>query len=258
MTFRKHSFGRSWPGGLVGEADGVSQETGMTEQEWREQENPKQLLEFLGKKRAISDRKWFLFAACCCRRIWPLLTDPRCRRAVELLEQGLDGGGGMREARRLAEEALHESEGYGKFAPWEALRKGEARTRVGAAAISAARAVAVTVAPVGVNGDQKTFEAERRHQCDLLRDVFGNPFRPLPALDPAWLVWQEGTVPRLARAAYENRDLPSGSLDNSLLSILADALEEAGCSNAEILEHLRSPGPHARGCFVLDAIMARA
>jgi hypothetical protein len=64
-------------------------------------------------------------------------------------------------------------------------------------------------------------------------------------------------VVQLARAAYEERILPAGHLDPARLAVLADALEEAGCDNTEMLAHLRSPGPHVRGCYVIDAIMSK-
>jgi hypothetical protein len=86
----------------------------------------------------------------------------------------------------------------------------------------------------------------------LLRDIFGNPFRPL-VVDRAWL---PPTVVALAQAAYDEL-LPSGELDRDRLLILADALEEAGATG-EILDHLRSAGPHVRGCFVIDALLGKA
>jgi hypothetical protein len=89
---------------------------------------------------------------------------------------------------------------------------------------------------------------EAARQCDLIADLFGNPFRPV-RLAPAWVgPW----VLSLARAAYDERQLPSGELDLARLSVLADALEEAGCSDGGLLSHLRSPGPHVRGCFAVD------
>ena len=98
---------------------------------------------------------------------------------------------------------------------------------------------------------------ERRVQCDLLRDVFGNPFGPPPTVDPAWLAWGDGLVRRLAAAAYEQRELPSGTLDAVRLAVLADALEEAGCADPNILGHLRGPGPHVRGCWPVDLLLGR-
>ncbi|MBI1913499.1 MAG: hypothetical protein HYS12_01905 [Planctomycetes bacterium] len=80
--------------------------------------------------------------------------------------------------------------------------------------------------------------------------MFGNPFRPV-ALD---LTWQTSTVVSLAQAAYEECILPAGTLDPDRLAVLADALEDAGCDNAEILDHLRGPGPHVRGCWPLDLL----
>jgi hypothetical protein len=78
----------------------------------------------------------------------------------------------------------------------------------------------------------------------ILRDLFGNSFRPA-SVDPFWLTWNGGTVPKLAQAIYDERrfaDLP----------VLADALEEAGYTSADILDHCRRPGEHVRGCWVVD------
>jgi hypothetical protein len=66
-----------------------------------------------------------------------------------------------------------------------------------------------------------------------------------------------GVVVCLAQAAYENRQLPPGLLDNARLAVLADALEEAGCQDPVILGHLRSGGEHVRGCFVVDALLGK-
>jgi hypothetical protein len=84
----------------------------------------------------------------------------------------------------------------------------------------------------------------------LLRCIFGNPFRPLPTIDPVWFRWNDGTVPRIARGIYEGRrfgDLP----------ILHDALLDAGCDDQDILDHCKAPGPHARGCWVLDHLLGK-
>jgi hypothetical protein len=99
---------------------------------------------------------------------------------------------------------------------------------------------------------------ERLAQCGLLRDIFGNPFRPSPPISPSLRDWNGGLVPRLAQAAYDDRLMPCGHLDQSRFAVLADALLDAGCPpDAEILLHLRGEGPHWRGCHVLDAILGR-
>jgi hypothetical protein len=82
----------------------------------------------------------------------------------------------------------------------------------------------------------------------LINEVHGNPFRPI-AFEPSW---RTPTVAALAQAAYEVRLVPSCELDCTRLAILADALAEAGCNNSDILTHLRSPGPHVRGCWPVD------
>jgi hypothetical protein len=100
-------------------------------------------------------------------------------------------------------------------------------------------------------------QAERAAQADLVADFVGNPFRTPPAMDPAWLHWQSGTVPRLALAAYEERELPSGLLYPECLAVLADALKDAGCQEPDILGHLRGPGPHYRGCWSVDLLLGK-
>lgn len=81
---------------------------------------------------------------------------------------------------------------------------------------------------------------------DLLRDIFGNPFRPV-TLDPAW---RTTNVVALAQAIYDERAFER-------MPILADALEEAGCTNGEMLNHCREPGEHVRGCWVVDMLLEK-
>jgi hypothetical protein len=89
----------------------------------------------------------------------------------------------------------------------------------------------------------------------ILRDIFGPlPFRPV-ALPPTC---QTPTVVALAQAAYDNRLLPAGTLEPARLAVLADALEEAGCDDADILTHLRQAGVHVRGCWVTDLLLGKA
>jgi hypothetical protein len=89
--------------------------------------------------------------------------------------------------------------------------------------------------------------------CGLLREFFGNPFRPT-SMNPCWLT---PVVLSLATAAYEERQLPEGILDPARLAILADALEDAGCTDAGVLDHLRGPGTHYRGCWAVDLALAK-
>jgi hypothetical protein len=90
-------------------------------------------------------------------------------------------------------------------------------------------------------------ERERLLQCDLLRCIFGNPFRPV-SFDPAWIT---ETAVALAAGIYADR-----ALDR--LPILADALEDAGCDHPDVLSHCRGPGAHARGCWVVDGVLGRS
>jgi hypothetical protein len=96
--------------------------------------------------------------------------------------------------------------------------------------------------------------AERAAQAALLRDIFGPLLsQPLPLVAPAVLAWEGAIAARLAAAIYEER-----GLSPERMGVLADALEEAGCTDAEVLHHLRSEGPHVRGCWVIDLLLGKS
>jgi hypothetical protein len=92
----------------------------------------------------------------------------------------------------------------------------------------------------------ETRDEPQRDQASLFRDIFGNPFRPV-AFDPEW---QTTTALALARGIYDDR-----AFDR--LPILADALQDAGCDSDDLLNHLRGPGPHVRGCWALDLVLGK-
>jgi hypothetical protein len=117
---------------------------------------------------------------------------------------------------------------------------------------SARALVAFPWADAGRAGDAAKL-AEVRRQLALVREVFGNPFRPV-SLSPTC---RTPLILSLAQAAYEERELPSGHLDPDHLGVLSDALEEAGCSDTELLAHLRSGGFHVRGCWALDLVLGK-
>ncbi|MBA4191434.1 MAG: hypothetical protein C0467_25930 [Planctomycetaceae bacterium] len=94
---------------------------------------------------------------------------------------------------------------------------------------------------------KQTRSDEEHAQSTLLRCIFGNPFRPV-AVDPQWLT---STVTQLAQGIYDDR-----AFDR--LPILADALQDAGCDNADVLNHCQHNGPHARGCWVVDLVLGKA
>jgi hypothetical protein len=86
-------------------------------------------------------------------------------------------------------------------------------------------------------------------QCTLLRDIIHIPFQAV-TFDPKLLKWHDGTITKMAQAIYDERNFDG-------LPVLADALEEAGCTDAEILGHCQDPGPHVRGCWVVDMILGK-
>jgi hypothetical protein len=243
----------------------------VDEARWAASTDPETMLDFLHHSGKGGGRKLRLFAAACCRRIWHLLGDERSRRAVELLERVADGSPSPEDVGIIL---------AARDAAWVDADKWPT-----SACAAAHAAAALVTAPAGSSLEFDTvvsvvleaqfaprealdvnascevgLEVERREsvaQADVLRDMVGNPFRPLPPMPPSLLAWNGGVVRRLAVSIYDERDLAAGTLDAARLRILADALEEAGCTDADIPGHLRGPGAHWRGCWALDAILGK-
>jgi hypothetical protein len=234
----------------------------MNEAEWLASTDPQAMLDSLRDRELLTERKARLFAVACCRRIWPLLTDPRSQQAVEIAERYADGLASPEELR-LAERAARTAarqEGDAARAALHCtiLADDEAYDFADVPALFAARGVlvaaveAVTSTASNYQEALTTRSAERAAQTARLHCVFGDPFTP-----PHMLPGPLGTPLLLAQAAYQDRELPSGHLDTARLAVLADAFEEAGCRDADLLEHLRGAGPHVRGCWALDLLLGK-
>lgn len=227
----------------------------MTESEWLACSDPSPMLEFLRGKE--SDRKFLLFACACCRIVWYLLRDERSRKAVEVGELFADAAADKQRYDATFIEAEKCSKSISRSS-----RKSRGR-RPTPKVLSAANAATSLCSPgthyritaaICINAILNATGGSAELQlCALLRDCIGNPYRPI-SINSAW---QTPTILSLAQAAYDNRNLPDGTLEDDRLTILADALEEAGCQDADILGHLRSPGPHVRGCWALDLVLGK-
>jgi hypothetical protein len=222
----------------------------VTEAEWRkERGNAQWLMHHLRSRRLprtkAGRRKLRLFACGCCRLTWDQLPDARLREAVLVAERFAEGQASKDElaAARgtvawLTDDSVHRA--GTPLGVRVAIDMAVATTH-GQPFEAAFYMTATTLPLAGSRGRERAGEAAL---CDRVRCVFGNPFRPV-AVDPARLAWSDGCVPKLARVIYDDRrfeDLP----------VLADALEEAGCTDKQILSHSRGPGPHVRGCWVVD------
>ena len=224
----------------------------MTETIWLTSTDPTPMLEYLRGR--VSDRKLTLFAAACCRHIWPLLNDARCSVAVEMAERFADGLANVKELSAARTPTILAEKVVGlaaRAAYWTAhARPSETIEQVHTAAAEAEAKAAmrsVTSRWDEVWDDNRA--AAMRAQADLLREVIGNPFRPV-IVDPDWLTWANGTVRRIAHDIYEEGRFAE-------LPVLADALEDAGCAHAGLLAHCRSEEEHVRGCWAVDLLVGR-
>ncbi len=192
-------------------------------------------------------RKARLFVCACCRRVWGHLSDAG-RAAVEAAERAADGLIRIKDLRAYCVASPRELKVGGRRVrnPANYAAAPFVWVNAGPAAGAAAYLFGLSSSDVAA-GRRSAEEQEWLAQCGLLREALGNPFRPL-SLSPEH---RTPTVVSLARTAYDERCLPSGSLDLHRLAVLADVLEETGATG-DLVSHLRSPGPHVRGCFAVD------
>jgi hypothetical protein len=225
-----------------------------------------------GSSPRLSPRKLRLFALACCRRLWRFPLDEVSRTILAAFGRYAEGKTGWGEYRAVCDTFVRplQSPPATSVYPLSARRWTDEATGAFRAAREASWIVASRGAPsvptwvldtcasfpddwdcriVGVRDPawQAARNAEEKEQVELLRHVIGNPFRPV-AVDPAWLYANDGVAHKIVQVIHgEQRyeDLP----------FLADALEDAGCTNTDLLDHCRGPGPHFRGCWAVDLLV---
>jgi hypothetical protein len=207
----------------------------------------------LGLYRSASGkrRKWRLFGCACASRTLVYLPDPCFRSAIVSAEKFADGELTWTKIKQVRKEVTSAQKKLNKTGVREEQNEAiaailEALAKEPLNALSADEQARYAFAAAARPKWEKGHDREERQQLALAYDIFPNPFRPI-ATDSAWLT---STVRQLADAIYEER-----AFDR--LPILADALEDAGCSNAEILSHCRGLGPHVLGCWVVDLLLGR-
>jgi hypothetical protein len=219
------------------------------EAEWLTYTDPGILLSHLGKR--VSPRKRRLYACGCCRLVWPLLADESSRHALRVAERFVVGKASKAELEALVNSVKGVPKVQGAFWAREAVSSltnfligiprvwHEAEDEIAQHAARAARDSA----------GQDSWATARKQQVELLCDLLGHLVRTV-TINPVCLRWHDGAVSKMAKAIYDEphfADLP----------ILADVLEDAGCTDADILAHCRSQGIHQRGCWVIDAILGK-
>jgi hypothetical protein len=222
----------------------------MTEQEWLACNDPKKMLGWVGKD--SSDRKLRLFACAAARTVWELLwAIPHSHRAIEIAEAYCDhelAAAALADAQRnvKAHLELHGNELVYEPSYWACsatISEDVFSSSAYAANVSMRR-------PFAFGLEEEAFRLRSRNlilQATLLRDIIGLArFREI-AFEPEW---RTETALGLARGIYDDR-----AFDR--LPILADALQDAGCEDADILEHCRDDGPHVRGCWVVDLLLGK-
>jgi len=187
-------------------------------------------------------RQLRLFSCACCRAVWEGL-DAACRELIDAAEMFADSklsaeADEMARAR-ISGPALDRDTPFSEY-----LTQRMAHICWHRNASEAALESSMIHLPLyGSITSQR--EADER-QCKLIRDIFGNPFRPV-AFDPSW---RTTTAVAIAKGMYESRDFAP-------MPILADALQDAGCEHADILDHCRGSGPHVKGCWVVDLVLGK-
>lgn len=224
----------------------------MTEYEWQTCVNLSDMLNFLKQRRC--ERKLRLFACECFRRVWSLLFDCRSKEAVIIVERFVDEKATLPEYFEVKNKYSSPLSPVG-FAFEEAGMVFQNNPVFAASSAASVAQDLVFFRGMGASPGAELLTAEdcarckaseMKIQCDLLRDIFGNPFHPI-SIQPTWLT---STVIALATEIYNKR-----AFDR--VPILADALQDADCSNKGILNHCRQVGNHAKGCWVIDLILSK-
>ncbi len=224
----------------------------MTEVEWLSWPTPSALLQHLAAHPGLaSERKLRLFGVACLRRLLPLLTHDVSRAALDVAERYADGKATRDEVARAARDLTARQAADPRTSSVD-IFLGDSICRLCKAPLRGSdleSAISYAFSLAWFVDRRQTTRVEASAQAVLLRDVVANPFRPL-RVEPAWLTWDHGLVPALAQTIYLER-----AFDR--LPILADALEDAGCDDLELLAHLRGPTDHVRGCWALDRVLER-
>lgn len=242
----------------------------MNEHEWVIATDPAAMLDFLDGK--TSERKLRLFACACVRRHWDRLRfhagrveviaahHHPARQAVETAERYADGEASdadLENARQHAEMGWPNASPFDQLAnqaAWAATLEPAmeaARQAREFARLQAVRDAAYEVPPGWSEQQHNAAESAREcgQQAELVREIFGNPFRKA-LIDPNWLRCNSGAADAILRMVVEDQRYAE-------LPYLADALMDAGCEVESLLRHLREPRGHVRGCWAIDALMGR-
>jgi hypothetical protein len=223
----------------------------MRQVEWLTSSDPVRMLAGHRKLTKLSVRKARLFCVACCRYVAHHMWAEASRLAMEVAERYADGEATAEEAETAYEDVFRASASvFGRYrSSWDYDVLDEPDR-----AMVLANTCAMDSCDSYPDADSASRSAAEIAQIDrtihpqpeLLRCIFGNPFRPV-GFDPAW---RTSTAVGLADAIYADR-----AFDR--LPILADALQDAGCEDAAILGHCRGDGPHVRGCWVVDLVLGK-
>jgi hypothetical protein len=235
----------------------------MTETEWLACTDPAEMmrsLRLMGRqsrrylkpvwfayyKKDLADRKVRLLLLACCQRLCTAIADTSCVELLEMAKQFVENPPpllprngtissyfGVAGTAGVIESSLRQPIG---------LALAQLRLHVGRMA-----RLATGKGLAAMEAERGAIKAEAQAQCRILRDIMGNPFRPVKCNR----AWRTSRTVTLAQNIYDD-------LAFDRLPVLADAIEETGCHDADILAHCRGTGPHSRGCWVVDLILAKS
>jgi hypothetical protein len=237
----------------------VNPQARTAEEEWELAYAPEPMVQSLVRNGKAGERRLRRFAVACCQPIRSLIPEGIWAQAIELAERLADGKASADDLVALrtndysnAPAGVSQQTRCAVWAvAWATVRPLDANAatsccRIAAEAYSLLPDAPIydTVQPLHTDYDRSFWITS--HQIALVRDIFGNPFRPV-TFSPEW---RTDTAVSLAHTMYESREF-------SAMPILADALQDAGCDKDDVLNHCRGPGPHVRGCWVVDLVLGK-
>lgn len=211
----------------------------MGDERWLATTDAPALIDFALTGDLVSTRKLRLFACACARQVLPFIV-------------AVDAAAVLEAAERLADNQLNDPGDW--FAALDHAYDNRVRSADGERLLAevlegtihhdAGRGAAEALAKLRAFEMDAFGPLATEYHVALVREVFGNPFRPLD-----FAPWRTGTAVALTHTMYESREFGA-------MPILADALQDAGCDNDDVLTHCRdTSATHVRGCWVVDGVL---
>ena len=246
----------------------------MTESDWLSTDSPLRMFRYVRAR--LSARKLQLLACGCCRLFDGMFSDDQ-RQALAAVERHVDGLAEQDEYVAACAQFGRDHMGHLVPTPTGAVSVSTGVSPTAALAFALQSvistpaddglhrvldwAAATASRSVGPGQHRTATQSANRNMCEVFREIVGNPFLERATAGPEWSAAGGRAAPWMLRVSETARGIARGVQAEQAfdrLPILADALEDDGCADAELLSHLRYHSHHLRGCWAVDLVLGKS